>query len=196
MTKDIILHSLEEAASELERFIADPDTLPSIEAMAKVMEESIRSGGKILVCGNGGSLCDAMHFAEELTGRYRADRKPLPAIAIDNPGHITCTANDFGFDDVFSRPVEALGKAGDVFFGISTSGSSANVVKAAKAAKALGMKVISMTGKKACLLGEISDAVVAAPESRWSDRVQEIHIKVVHILVEILESRLFGIRDH
>jgi D-sedoheptulose 7-phosphate isomerase len=193
MTKDIITFSLNEAAAELERFISDPSTVPSIEAAALAMEESIRSGGKIIACGNGGSLCDAMHFAEELTGRYRSDRKPLPAIAIDNPGHITCTANDFGFEDIFSRPVEALGRPGDVLLGISTSGSSANVIKAAEAAKSLGMKVVTLTGKASCPLADISDVCIAAPRAPWSDRIQEIHIKVIHILVEILENRLADI---
>ena len=193
MTKDIITASLREAADELERFMADPTAIASIEAAALAMEGSIRSGGKIISCGNGGSLCDAMHFAEELTGRYRRDRKPLPAIALDNPGHITCTANDFGFEDIFSRPVEALGHKGDVFVGISTSGSSANVVKAAKVAKSLGMKVISLTGKASCPLADISDVCIAAPPAPWSDRIQEIHIKVIHILVELLEHRLADI---
>ena len=190
MTEDIIKASLREAADKLERFMADPATVPAIEAAAAIMEESIRSGGKIISCGNGGSLCDAMHFAEELTGRYRSDRKPLPAIALDNPGHITCTANDFGFEDIFSRPVEALGRPGDVLLGISTSGSSANVIKTAEAAKSLGMKVISMTGKASCPLADVSDVCIAAPRAPWSDRIQEIHIKVIHILVELLEHRL------
>ena len=186
----IIGHSLEEARDELDRFMADPETIPAIQEAAGIMARCILAGGKIISCGNGGSLCDATHFAEELTGRYRGNRGPLPAIAINDPAYMTCTANDFSFEEAFSRYVEGVGQRGDVLLAISTSGTSANVLKAAEAAKAKGMKLVSLTGPAGNPLAEIADAAVCAPAAPHSDRIQEIHIKVIHILIHAIEESL------
>ncbi|MBQ8061432.1 MAG: SIS domain-containing protein [Bacteroidales bacterium] len=191
--KDIetkISHSLEEARNELESFIEAPETVRVIKAAAAVMAECLRDGGKIISCGNGGSLCDATHFAEELTGRFRNDRRPLPAMAVNDPAYLTCTGNDYSFEDVFSRWVEAFGKGGDMLLAISTSGTSANVVKAAKAARQAGMKVVALTSKKGQTLSALSDVAIMAPDAPHSDRIQEIHIKVIHILIEAIEALL------
>ena len=192
MTKTIIQDSLAQAHEELERFMSDQDTVPSIEKAEEVMSGCLSSGGKIISCGNGGSLCDATHFAEELTGRFRDDRGPLPAMAINDPAYLTCVGNDYSFDVVFSRCVEAFGKSGDVLLAISTSGSSKNILKAAETAKNLGMKVIALTSKKGKPLSDLADVTIAAPDAPHSDRIQEIHIKVIHILIEAIESLLQG----
>ena len=170
--------------------MADPDTVPSREKAAEVMSECLSSGGKIISCGNGGSLCDATHFAEELTGRFRDDRRPLPAMAINDPAYLTCVGNDYSFEEVFSRWVEAFGKPGDVLLAISTSGTSTNILKAAESAQQLGMKVVALTSKKGKPLAELADVSIAAPDAPHSDRVQEIHIKVIHILIETIENLL------
>jgi D-sedoheptulose 7-phosphate isomerase len=186
----IIGHSLEEARKELELFLADTETIPVIQRAASIMADCLSSGGKIISCGNGGSLCDATHFAEELTGRFRNDRCPLPAMAINDPAYLTCVGNDYSFEDVFSRWVEAFGKPGDVLLAISTSGSSKNVLKAAKSARKRGMKVVALTSKKGKPLSELADVSVMAPDAPHSDRIQEIHIKVIHILIEAIEHSL------
>ena len=188
MTENIINHSLGEAQKELEAFLVDPCTVPSIEAAAEIMAECLKGGGKIISCGNGGSLCDATHFAEELTGRFRNDRSPFPAMAINDPAYLTCVGNDYSFEVVFSRWVEAFGKPGDVLLAISTSGTSANVLKAAMTAREIGMKVVALTSKKGKPLAELADVSVMAPDAPHSDRIQEIHIKVIHILIETIES--------
>ena len=188
--RNIITDGLAEAKSELDAFINDPLTAPSIMEAANLMATCLTQGGKIISCGNGGSLCDATHFAEELTGRFRDDRRPLPAMAINDPAYITCVGNDYSFEDVFSRWVEAFGKTGDILLAISTSGSSKNILKAAEAARRLGMKVVALTSKKSKSLAELADVVVAAPDAPHSDRIQEIHIKVIHILIQSIESLL------
>ena len=190
MTKTIIQDSLAQAHEELERFLSDPDTVPSIEKAAEVMSGCLSSGGKIISCGNGGSLCDATHFAEELTGRFRNDRRPFPAMAINDPAYLTCVGNDYSFDVVFSRWIEAFGKPGDVLLAISTSGTSPNIIKAAEAAKSHGMKVVALTSKKGQTLSALSDVAIMAPDAPHSDRIQEIHIKVIHILIEAIESSI------
>ncbi len=190
MTKTIIQDSLAQAHKELERFMADPDTVPSIEKAAEVMSGCLSSGGKIISCGNGGSLCDATHFAEELTGRFRNDRRPFPAMAINDPAYLTCVGNDYSFDVVFSRWIEAFGNPGDVLLAMSTSGTSPNIIKAAEAAKSLGMKVVALTSKKGQTLSALSDVAIMAPDAPHSDRIQEIHIKVIHILIEAIESSI------
>ncbi len=191
---NIITDGLAEAKSELDAFINDPLTAPSIMEAANLMATCLTQGGKIISCGNGGSLCDATHFAEELTGRFRDDRRPLPAMAINDPAYITCVGNDYSFEDVFSRWVEAFGKTGDTLLAISTSGSSKNILKAAEAARRLGMKVVALTSKKGKSLAELADVVVAAPDAPHSDRIQEIHIKVIHILIQSIESLLTSSR--
>ena len=190
MTKTIIQDSLAQAHEELERFMSDQDTVPSIEKAAEVMSGCLSNGGKIISCGNGGSLCDATHFAEELTGRFRNDRRPFPAMAINDPAYLTCVGNDYSFDVVFSRWIEAFGKPGDVLLAISTSGTSPNIIKAAEAAKSLGMKVVALTSKKGQTLSALSDVAIMAPDAPHSDRIQEIHIKVIHILIEAIESSI------
>lgn len=188
--KDLIMHSLLEAQEALELFVNDSESVESIETAALLMAGCLKSGGKILSCGNGGSLCDATHFAEELTGRYRADRRPYPAMAVNDPAYLTCTANDFEFGSVFARSVEAFGREGDVLLAISTSGNSSNVVRAAEAAASIGMKVIGLTAKGDTKLKSISDVCICAPRTAHSDRIQEIHIKVIHILIEAIERQL------
>ena len=190
MTKDIIENSLSEAMDELTRFLADPATVSSIGRCVDILAESLASGGKVMSCGNGGSLCDATHFAEELTGRFRGNRKPLPAMAINDPAYFTCVGNDFSFDVIFQRWVEAFGKPGDVLLAISTSGTSGNVLKAVEAARKIGMKVIALTSVKGKPLAEVSDVAVQAPDAPHSDRIQEIHIKVIHIMIEALEKKM------
>ena len=153
------------------------------------MVEAFNTGGKVISCGNGGSNCDATHFAEELTGRFREDREPFPAIAINDSGYITCTANDFGYDRIFSRFIRGLGVKGDVLLAISTSGNSKNVVRAAEIAKQKGLKVIGLTGKNAGDLGEFTDVLIKVPYEQYADRIQEIHIKIIHILIHLIEEK-------
>lgn len=170
--KELINRDLQEAREELERFLAQPDSVPSIEAAAGLLIDALKNGKKIISCGNGGSLCDATHFAEELTGRYRRNRASLPAIAINDPAFLTCTANDFSYEEVFARYVEGVGAPGDVLLGISTSGKSANVLAAAQAARAKGMKVLALTGPAGNPLAELADVAVCAPASAYSDRLR------------------------
>jgi D-sedoheptulose 7-phosphate isomerase len=131
-----------------------------------------------------------MHFAEELSGRFRGDRKAIPALSISDPSHISCVANDYGYEFIFSRYIEALGNTGDILLGISTSGNSANVIKAVESAKAKGIKTIVLTGKTGGNLSEIADLEIRAPHSEFADRAQEIHIKVIHALIDGIERKL------
>jgi D-sedoheptulose 7-phosphate isomerase len=186
--KDLIYNDLQEAREELRRFLEDDRTIDSIAAAADLCAAALRAGHKIISCGNGGSLCDATHFAEELTGRYRGDRRSLPAIAINDPAYLTCTANDYSFEEVFSRYVGGLGDAGDVLLAISTSGESPDVLAAARAAREKGMKVVALTAPAGKSLERLSDVAVCAPSAPYSDRIQEIHIKVIHILIHAIES--------
>ncbi|MDR2138463.1 MAG: SIS domain-containing protein [Tannerella sp.] len=188
--RSIIQDNLKEAALKLHEYMDNPSNLEDIEKAATVFSDALAKGHKIISCGNGGSLCDATHFAEELTGRYRKNRRSLPAIAINDPAYITCTANDFAFNEIFSRYVEGVGQAGDVLLAISTSGNSENVVKAAEAAKAKGMSVVGFTCASDNALRRLSDVAVCAPVSGYSDRVQEIHIKAIHIIIQLIEIQL------
>ena len=185
---DLIRAELTEARAVLDQFLADPAHVASIAAAAELMAASLRDGGKILSCGNGGSLCDAQHFAEELTGRYRANRAPLAAIALTEASHMSCVANDYGYDRVFSRFVQALGRPGDVLLAISTSGNSPNILRAAEAAREIGMTVVSLTGKDGGALAALSDVEIRAPHSGYADRIQEIHIKAIHIIILLIEK--------
>jgi D-sedoheptulose 7-phosphate isomerase len=185
-----IMNDLLEAKQILETFVNSGENLQQIKKAGEIMVEALRGDSKIISCGNGGSMSDAMHFAEELTGQFRAPRKPIPAIAISDPTHITCTANDYGFESIFSRYVEGLGREGDVLLAISTSGNSENVVNAALMAKNKKMKVVALTGKNGGKLADICDVEIRAPQSEFSDRVQEIHIKVIHILIRYIEENL------
>jgi len=183
-----------EARDILEQFISNEENFRAIEQAGNILVEAIQNGNKIISCGNGGSMSDAMHFAEELTGRFREDRKPFPAMAISDPTHLSCTSNDYGYDHVFSRYVEAFGNAGDVLLGISTSGNSGNIVKAVEAARESDMKVITLTGKDGGKLSQMADVEIRAPRSAYSDRAQEIHIKVIHSLIHFIELKLGNVK--
>src|SRR5512133_1327087 len=188
--QQLIKESLGEARELLDRFIGEKANLAAIENAGMLMTEAVKAGKKLFSCGNGGSMCDAMHFAEELTGRFRDDRPALPAIAIADASHISCAANDYGFEGIFSRYIEGLGNQGDVLLAISTSGNSPNILKAASVARSKGMKVVALTGKTGGRLAEIADVEVRVPHQGYSDRIQEIHIKVIHILIQIVETNL------
>jgi D-sedoheptulose 7-phosphate isomerase len=184
--------SVRDAREALDRFIADERNLARLDAVARRMAGCLGAGGRILAIGNGGSMCDAMHFCEELTGRFRDDRRPLAAIACSDPTHLTCVANDYGFEHVFSRWVEAMGREGDVLVAISTSGRSANVVKAVEVARASKIRVVGLLGKDGGVLAELCDDAWIVPGAT-SDRIQEIHMIILHTLVEGIEGHLAGL---
>ena len=182
-----IRQEFQESQLVLEQF-QTAENFSKIAEAIRWMGDAINSGNKIISCGNGGSMADAMHFAEELSGRFRGDRKAIAAVSISDPTHISCVANDYGYDFIFSRYVEALGKSGDILLGVSTSGNSTNVIKAVEAAKSLGMKTIVLTGKDGGKLAQLADLEIRAPHSQYADRAQEIHIKVIHNLILGIES--------
>lgn len=186
-----MLHAFHDARRVLDALLADAQAVASIEEAAGALASCLKAGGKVLACGNGGSCCDAAHFVEELTGRYRADRPALAAIACADPGHITCTANDYGFDRIFSRWVEALGRRGDCLILLSTSGNSANILHAAAVAETRGLTVISLLGKGGGKLAGQADIEIVVP-GETSDRIQELHMLILHAWVEEIERRLFG----
>ncbi|WP_432452199.1 MULTISPECIES: D-sedoheptulose 7-phosphate isomerase [unclassified Agarivorans] len=188
--KSLIVEELQEAANVLNAFITDQNNIDAIDNAAQLLADSFKQQGKVLACGNGGSHCDAMHFAEELTGRYRENRPALPAIAISDPSHLSCVSNDYGYEFVFSRYIEGLGQKGDVLFGISTSGNSGNIIKAIEAAKAKGMKVIILSGKDGGKMAGQADIEIRVPHFGFADRIQEIHIKVIHILIQLIEKHM------
>nr|WP_320059102.1 SIS domain-containing protein [uncultured Bacteroides sp.] len=187
--ESLIYESLSESQNVLDEFIKS-DAAELINKAATIMTRTFQNGGKVISCGNGGSLCDAAHFAEELTGRYRKNRRPYAAIAINDPAYITCVGNDFSFDEIFSRYIEAMGKQGDTLLAISTSGNSENVIRAVKTAKSIGMNVISLTRVGENRLLELSDIALVSPATDFSDRIQEIHIKIIHILIQAIEAKL------
>jgi len=189
MSIDVVKNNFNEAQQVLEAFMND-ETWAAIEAAGNYLVAAVKTNNKIISCGNGGSMCDAMHFAEELSGRFREDRKPLPAISISDPSHLTCVGNDYGFDEVFSRYIEAVGNEGDVLVAISTSGNSQNVLNAAVVAQQKGMHVIALTGKDGGKLAEHCHIEVRVPHSGYADRIQEIHIKVIHSLIHYVEVSL------
>ncbi len=191
MTREVITGTLTEARKYLERFQSDDQNVSAIADAAAVLIATLRSGAAIYSCGNGGSMSDAMHFAEELTGRYRDNRLGLSATAISDPGHISCVANDFGYEHIFSRYLQARARPGDCLFAISTSGTSKNVIKAAEYARDNGMQVVSLTGAGGSTLGHLATVDISAGASRYADRVQEVHIKVIHILIELIEREFF-----
>lgn len=188
--KAVIGRELQQAAQVLHDCTLQPSLLESIEQAARRMAGAIKSGNKIISCGNGGSHCDAMHFAEELTGRYRQNRRALPALCISDASHITCVANDFGFDQVFARFVAGLGQPGDVLLAISTSGQSANVIRAAESARQQGMYVVALTGNEGGALAAQADLEIRVPFSGYADRIQEVHIKIIHILILLIEKQV------
>lgn len=187
---DHVKTALTDAQNALAALIENEAMLETIAQAAHVIAQSQRQGGAVYSCGNGGSLCDAMHFAEEMTGRYRQDRKPYRAAAISDVSHMACVGNDYGYEHVFSRWIEAMGTDKDVLIAITTSGTSKNIVAAAKAAKAKGVTVVALTGKSGSPITELADIAVVTPAGRWADRVQELHIKVIHILIELIEREL------
>ena len=184
---DFIRKNLTDAQQVLTDFINDDKNIQAIADAAELMIESMRNGGKVISCGNGGSMCDAMHFAEELTGRFRDNRPALSAISISDPSHITCVGNDYGFNQIFSRFVEGVGRGGDVLLAISTSGNSQNVLKAADMAQKLGIKVVALTGKDGGELANTCDVEIRVPWDAYADRIQEIHIKIIHSLIDYIE---------
>ena len=190
--RSAIEQELRESARVLEKFLSDAQQQQRIEQAAQYMIETIRRGGKIISCGNGGSHCDAMHFAEELSGRYRDERPALPAIAISDASHLSCVSNDYGYESVFSRFVEGLGRTGDTLLAISTSGNSPNVLAAARAARDKNMTVVALTGQDGGQLAELADVEVRVPHHGYADRIQEVHIKVIHILIMLIEQEVIG----
>lgn len=190
MARKQIADHFSEAMEILQKFNTS-ENHQLIETAAQTMVTALKKGKKIISCGNGGSMCDAMHFAEELSGRYREDRPSIAALSISDPSHLSCVANDYGYTFVFSRYIESVGQEGDVLLAISTSGNSENVINAIHAAKKKGIKVIGLTGKSGGQMAEICDTEIRAPYSPFADRAQEIHIKVIHTLIDRIESLLF-----
>ncbi|KUM02288.1 D-sedoheptulose 7-phosphate isomerase [Chromobacterium subtsugae] len=189
--KSHIHASLSEAKSALDNLLDNAEALAGIEAAGAAIIAALEAGGRVFSCGNGGSMCDAMHFAEELTGRYRNNRRGMAAIAISDPSHISCVGNDYGYDEIFARYLESHARAGDVLLGLSTSGNSRNIVRAAETARELGVKVIILTGRAGTKLEPLADVYVNTPGGQYADRVQELHIKVLHILIELTERHFF-----
>ncbi len=183
-------HSLNEAQEVLNKTLSDPLFMDHCQKFSELLIEAWTNKNLVFSCGNGGSHCDAMHFAEEMTGRYRKDRKPLGAIALGDPSHVTCVSNDYGFEYVFSRQVEALGKRGDILIGLSTSGNSQNLIHAFEAAREAGMTTVGLLGKDGGALGKLADLALVVP-AQTSDRIQEIHIKLIHTVIETVERTLF-----
>jgi len=182
--------ALDEAAASLQRLCRDEAMLATIARAGQLLADTFVAGGRAYSCGNGGSMCDAMHFAEELTGRFRDNRPGYAALAISDPGHLSCVGNDYGYERVFARFIEAHGRGGDVLLAITTSGTSRNVLAAAQSARALGMKVICLTGRASTPIVDLADIAIVTPGGSYADRVQELHIKVIHILIELVERRL------
>jgi D-sedoheptulose 7-phosphate isomerase len=187
MNPATLLSEFQEAQQVLSDF-STPENMQKIAQGIALMHAALANGHKIMSCGNGGSMCDAMHFAEELSGRYRNNRPALAAVSISDPSHLSCVANDYGYDFVFSRYVEGLGQTGDVLLGISTSGNSKNVLLAVEAAKAKGIHTIVLTGKDGGQLAGLADLEIRAPFSSYADRAQEIHIKVIHSFILGIEQ--------
>lgn len=187
----LIAATLTDAGNYLQRFASEQSKHNTVACGAELMISSLQQGGCIYSCGNGGSMSDAMHFAEELTGRYRSNRAPLSATAISDPGHITCVANDLGYEQIFSRYIQARGRRGDCLLAISTSGRSENVLRAAEQARLNGMSVVSLTGAPGSPLASLADVDISCGVSDYADRIQEVHIKVIHILIELIERAFY-----
>ncbi|AGH80805.1 phosphoheptose isomerase [Psychromonas sp. CNPT3] len=186
----IIKSELLEAEKVLQAFLASDENLHNIEKAATLLADAFKAEGKVLACGNGGSHCDAMHFSEELTGRYREHRPSYPAIAISDASHMSCVGNDYGFEYIFSRYLEGVGRKGDVLFCLSTSGNSANILNAIEVAKNKGIKIIALTGKDGGKMAGLADVEIRVPHFGFADRIQEIHIKIIHILILLIEKKM------
>jgi D-sedoheptulose 7-phosphate isomerase len=185
-----LLRNFKAAAETLENSMRDQSLMTAIANFANLATETLKNGNNIFVCGNGGSHCDAMHFAEELTGRYRINRRPLGALALGDASHMTCVGNDYGFEHIFSRQLEGLGKNGDLLIGISTSGNSKNVILAIEVAKAKGLKTVALLGKDGGAMKSMVDVPVIIKQQA-TDRIQEVHIKIIHSVIEIIEMNIF-----
>ncbi|WP_395092824.1 SIS domain-containing protein [Armatimonas sp.] len=190
--KSHVRASLEEAQVALDSLLSNDAALEAITEAGRLLAETLRGDGRVFSCGNGGSMCDAMHFAEELSGRYRLERRALAATAISDPSHLSCVANDYGYEQVFARYLEAHARHGDCLLAISTSGTSKNILAAAYVARERGVHILALTGKPDTPLGRIATVEICTPGGRFADRVQELHIKVIHILIELVERQLFG----
>jgi D-sedoheptulose 7-phosphate isomerase len=188
--KQVWQKSLTEAQSCLAEFITATQTMELCTRFSNLLIETIASGGKLFTCGNGGSHCDAMHFAEELTGRYRKDRRPLGALALGDASHVTCVSNDYGFEHIFSRQLEGMARKGDLLVGLSTSGNSKNVILAFETARKMGIRTVALLGKGGGQLKNMADVAIVVP-GQSSDRIQELHIKLIHTVIEVLERELF-----
>jgi D-sedoheptulose 7-phosphate isomerase len=188
------LSAIKNTFSDAQKALADFSTeenFKKIQTAADWMIEAIKNERKIISCGNGGSMSDAMHFAEELTGRYRKSRPAIAAVSISDPTHITCVGNDYGFDEIFSRYIDGVGLKGDVLLGISTSGNSKNVIKAFEAAKAKGIRTIALTGKDGGNIAGNVDLEIRVPHTGYADRIQEVHIKIIHTLIQLIEEAIY-----
>ena len=190
--RSLIDSALNDASQALDALRRNSQVLDRIAEVARSLVQTFNAGGKVIAAGNGGSMCDAMHLAEELAGRFRDDRRALPAIAISDPGLLSCVANDYGYERVFARFLEAHGRPGDLFVGISTSGTSPNVLAAASTARAIGMRTVALVGRPGSPLESGTDLAIVTPAGRYSDRIQELHIKVIHVLIELVEREMFA----
>lgn len=188
--RDVWRKSLTEANECLTHFFSEPQNLSDCERFSRILIETLSSGGNVFTCGNGGSHCDAMHFAEELTGRYRKNRRPMGALALGDSSHVTCVSNDYGFEYIFSRQLEGLGRKDDLLIGLSTSGNSKNIILAFEIAKKMEIKTVALLGRGGGQLKSLADLAIVVPGAN-SDRVQELHIKLIHIVIETVERELF-----
>ena len=188
--KDVWTHAFTEAQQTLQKFLADPEQISRCERFSELLTETFKSGGKLFTCGNGGSHCDAMHFAEEFTGRYRKDRAPLGALALGNAPHVTCVGNDYGFNEIFAREIGGMGRKGDMLVGLSTSGNSENVIRAFTVAKEMGIKTVALLGRDGGKLLKMADHAIVVGATT-SDRIQEMHIKIIHTVIETVERQIF-----
>ena len=193
MQTDRIQQHFIEAQRVLDTFLSNEENMKAIADAGEAMVSALKNGGKIMSCGNGGSYCDAMHFAEELTGRYRENRAPFAALALSDGGHMSCVSNDYGYAHVFERMVHAIGQSNDVLLAISTSGNSENILLATQAAKRKNITVVALTGKDGGALAGLADVEIRAPKSPYADRAQEIHIKVIHALIDYIEHNMWNI---
>jgi D-sedoheptulose 7-phosphate isomerase len=189
-TRNVWTAALTEAQETVTAFLADPEQISRCEKFSEILTKTFKDGGKLFVCGNGGSHCDAMHFAEEFTGRYRKDRAPLGALALGNAPHVTCVGNDYGFNEIFSRELGGMGRKGDLLVGLSTSGNSENVIRAFNTAKELGIRTVALLGRDGGKLKGLADHSITIPATT-SDRIQEMHIKIIHTVIETVERQLF-----
>ena len=190
MLKESIRNSYLTAFETVKAFVENEENIEKTEKIAQELASAYKNGKKSLIAGNGGSNCDAMHFAEEFTGRFRNDRRALPSISISDSSHITCVGNDYGFDFIFAKGVEAFGQEGDFFFGISTSGNSKNIIEAVKLAKERKLKTVALLGKDGGKLKGTCDYEFIIP-GETSDRIQEVHMMILHIIIEGVERILF-----